>query len=105
MVGHCDGVARNGGHKAMCEVHLRASPDAGYDDGACPLEIDWRRRVVQIGVNRGERFAHRCQVARLVIDQGDHSSPLVLGSIRASRLSFAHATRSARANALNTAST
>ena len=43
--------------------------------------------------------------AGLVIDQRNHSRPLVLGSIFASRLSFATATRRARANALNTAST
>ena len=55
-------------------------------------------------------FLHRGQVAGAVVDERDHSSsiahssPFVLGSIRASRLSFAQATRSARANALNTAS-
>ena len=52
-----------------------------------------------------ERLAHRRQVAGAVVDERDHSSPFVLGSIFASRASFAQATRSARANALNTAST
>ena len=33
-----------------------------------------------------------------------YNNPFVLGSIRARRRSFAHAARSARANALNTAS-
>ena len=78
--------------------------DARHDDRGRPLEIGRRRRVVQLGANRGERLAHRRQVAGLVVDERNHSSPLVLGSMRASRLSFAQATRSARANALNTAS-
>ena len=78
--------------------------DAGHDDRGRPFEIGRRRRVVQLGANRGERLAHRRQVAGLVVDERDHSSPLVLGSIRASCLSFAQATRSARANALKTAS-
>ena len=58
------------------------------------------------GPDRGECLFDRGQIARAVIDQGDraHSSPFVLGSIRASRLSRSQATRSARANALNTAS-
>ena len=79
--------------------------DAGHDDRRRPLEIVRRRGHVQLGADRGERLAHRRQIARLVIDQRDHSSPLVLGSMRASCLSFEQATRSARANALNTAST
>ena len=47
---------------------------------------------------------------RLVVDEGNHGAPSLtavlwsIGSILASRLSFAQATRSARANALNTAS-
>ena len=54
-----------------------------------------------------EGFLHRRQISRAVVDErdGSHRSPFVLGSIRASRLSVAHATRSARANALNAAST
>ena len=38
-------------------------------------------------------LAHRGQVAGVVVDEGDHNSPFVLGSIFASCLSFAHATR------------
>ena len=63
-----------------------------------------RRRDVKLGAERRERLAHRRQVAGAVVDERDHSSPFVLGSIFASRASFAQATRSARANALNTAS-
>ena len=40
------------------------------------------------------------QIAGAVVEQRDHSRPFVLGSIFASRRSFAQATRSARANAL-----
>jgi hypothetical protein len=40
----------------------------------------------------------------LALSRLPYNSPLVLGSILASRRSFAHATRNARANALNTAS-
>ena len=79
--------------------------DAWHDDRGRAFEIGRQRRVVQLGADGGERLAHRREVAGLVVDEGNHSSPLVLGSIRASRLSLAQATRSARANALNTAST
>ena len=40
-----------------------------------------------------EGLSHRRQVAGAVVDQRDHSRPLVLGSIFARRLSFEHATR------------
>ena len=53
---------------------------------------------------RRERLADRREIAGAVVDQRDHSSPFVLGSIFASRRSFAQATRSARANALKHAS-
>ena len=61
--------------------------------------------VPELGAERRERLAHRREVARAVVDERNHSSPFVLGSIFASRASLAHATRKARANALNTAST
>ena len=51
-----------------------------------------------------ERLSYRCEVARLIVDDGDHRSPLVLGSIFARRLSLEQATRRARAKALNRAS-
>ena len=51
-----------------------------------------------------ERFFHRADVARAIIDNGDHSSPLVLGSMPANCLSREQATRRARPNALNNAS-
>ena len=63
--------------------------------------VGWRE---QLRAGRGEPLADRRQVAGAVVDERDHSSPLVLGSIRARRAIRAHATRSARANALNTAS-
>ena len=44
------------------------------------------------------------QIAGLVVDDCDHSSPFVLGSISPSCLSREQATRSARANALKSAS-
>ena len=78
--------------------------DAGHDDAAGARELLRRRGRRELGAERRQRLAHRREIARAVIDQRDHSSPFVLGSIFASRASFAHATRSARANALNTAS-
>ena len=51
-----------------------------------------------------ERLFYRRQIAGLVIDDRDHSSPFVLGSIFWSRLSREQANRSARAKALNSAS-
>ena len=46
-------------------------------------------------------FFDRGQIAGLVVHDGDHSSPFVLGNRRAIRRSRQHAARSARANALN----
>jgi len=51
-----------------------------------------------------ERFLHRIQIAGAVIQDRNHKSPLVLGSIRARRWSREQATRNARAKALNSAS-
>ena len=79
--------------------------DAGDDDPGRAWQVRRIARREQLGAAAVEPFAHRRQVARAVIDERDHSSPFVLGSIRARRRSRAHATRSARANALNTAST
>ena len=56
------------------------------------------------GPHRAERLAHRGQVAGAVVDERDHNSSLVLGSIFARRASLAHATLSARPNALKHAS-
>src|SRR6185437_6866282 len=52
-----------------------------------------------------QRLHHRCKISGLVIDDRDHSNPLVDGSILPSCLSREQATRTARANALNRAST
>src|SRR5271156_3680647 len=54
--------------------------------------------------NGSQRLYHRGQISRLVIDDRDHSRPFVLGSISPNCVSFEHATLSARANALNSAS-
>ena len=53
---------------------------------------------------RREMEGLRDHIRRLGDQRDAHSSPFVDGSIRARRLSFAQATRSARANALKTAS-
>ena len=50
-------------------------------------------------VQRRQRFADGGEIPGPVVDQRDHSSPLVLGSVRASRLSFEQATRNAPADA------
>ena len=78
--------------------------DAWHDDADRPREIVRRVGREDLGLDRGERLPHRREIPGLVVDERDHNNPFVLGSIFASRLSFAHATRSARANALNTAS-
>src|SRR5262249_15812213 len=80
--------------------------DAGHDDRAGAGEL-WRfERCEHLRANCAQRLPPRRQVAGLVVDECDRhqSSPLVDGSMRASRLSRAQATRSARANALKTAS-
>src|ERR1700733_15879815 len=66
-----------------------------------PLRIRRDRRLAPQGI---ERLHHRGQVAGFVVNDSDHSNPLVLGSISPNCLSLEHATRSARANALNSAS-
>ena len=79
--------------------------DARHDDAASPAPSSAGAAGVKSSApTRRKRLPHRRQIAGAVVDERDHSSPFVLGSICASRRSFAHATRSARANALNTAS-
>src|SRR6185369_2947194 len=99
--------AREDGFDPLRPERLRRAevPDPRNDDRAGIREIARPLGREERRPQRGERFAYRRQVAGLVVDQGDHSRPFVLGSIFASRLSFATATRSARANALKTAST
>ena len=79
--------------------------DARDDDTLDVVEIRRHAWCQHLSADRRERFAHRRQIAGAVIDQRNHRSPFVLGSVRASCLSREHATRSARPNALNTAST
>ena len=73
-----------------------------------------RRRSLRHSASFARRFGAESlqraldggDVARAVVDQGDfHSSPFVLGSTLRKRLSRETAKRSARANALNRAST
>src|SRR6185369_17516245 len=78
--------------------------DTRHDHAARLPALLRHRRHDEVGAERRQRLAHRGQIASAVINECNHSSPFVLGSIFASRASFAHATRSARANALNTAS-
>ena len=78
--------------------------DARHNDAVGAAELAGNSGCPDLCANRGQGLAHRCQVAGAVIDERDHNRPLVLGSVRARRLSFEHATRSARANALKQAS-
>ena len=88
-------------HRRRLEV-----ADARHDQPVGAGDLRRRVRREHLGAGRGQRLAHRRQVAGAIVDQRDpHNSPLVLGSIVFSCLSFEQATRSARANALNTAST
>src|SRR5262245_54683213 len=87
------------------ERSRRAEMSDARDDDAARLAKRIRSfRHEHVGADRRQRLLDGRQVSGLVIDQRDHSRPFVLGSMRASRLSFAHATRSARPNALKTAS-
>jgi len=74
----------------------------GLGAGAFYLGRLFRRH--ELGAERRQGLAHRGEIAGAVVHERDHNNPFVLGSIFASRLSFAQATRSALANALNTAS-
>src|SRR5260370_5180840 len=56
------------------------------------------------GAEMVQRLLNRMQIARSVIHDGDHRSPLVDGSMRPRRRSREEATRKARAKALNRAS-
>src|SRR5262245_32203770 len=80
--------------------------DARNDDAVTGAEIVGRGGYDHCRADRSQRLFDRCQIPCAVVDEADlhHRRPLVLGSMRASRGSLAHATRSARAKALNTAS-
>ena len=72
--------------------------DAGQNDAvraADDFRIAGDARFVSDMV---QRLLHRSEVARAIVDDGDHSRPFVLGSIFAIRRSRQQATRSARAN-------
>ena len=70
---------------------------------ACQIRRLGRRE--QLCADGGEALANGGQIAGAVVDERDHSSPFVLGQHPRQRRSRAQATRSARANALKTAST
>src|SRR5262249_55024607 len=78
--------------------------DAGHDDPARACEFTGCLGRIKGCAHGGQRFSDGGEIPRLVVDQRDHRSPFVLGSAFAIRLSFAQATRSARPNALKTAS-
>lgn len=77
---------------------------AGHDDAVGAAEFAGDRRRPHVGADRGQGLADRRQVAGAIVNQCNHSKPFVLGKVRDRRLSFEHATRSARANALKHAS-
>jgi len=83
----------------------REVADARHDHRREPRELAGCRRSRELSAERRECLTHGRQVAGAVVDKGDHSRPFVLGNIFARRASRAQATRSARPNALNTAST
>ncbi len=82
----------------------REVADAGHDDAAGVGEDCGCLGHDEVRAEERQRLLDGRQVAGAVVDQRNHSSPLVLGSILARRSSREQATRSARANALNTAS-
>ena len=83
---------------------FREVSDAGNHDGTGAGEILRFTRQGDGGSRRLQAALDRREVAGAVVDEGDHNSPFVLGSVRARRRSRAQAMRSARANALNMAS-
>ena len=91
-------------HGASSAAVAREVADARHDEPRARRALVGRRGDDEVGAERRQRLADRREIAGAVVDERDHSSPFVLGSIFASRASFAQATRSARANALNTAS-
>ena len=84
----------------------REVTDAGNDDGAArrraPSSVSTMRTSAPTAASA---LLDRREIAGAVVDERDgHSSPSSIGSMRARRRSVAHATRSARANALKMAS-
>ena len=80
--------------------HARQDQHFGVADGSRSVG------AARFGAEFLQRALHRREVAGAVIDERDfHSSPFVLGRTCFSRLSRDTANRSARANALNMAST
>ena len=90
-------------------------PTPGIDDAVGGRDLVGRRRYAHVGARCREGLPNRGQIAGAVVDEREHgaprsctlvhSSPFVDGSARPSCRSFAQATRSARPNALKTAST
>ncbi len=79
-------------------------PHARQNDLAGPRDrrrVGGDRRLVSEMV---KRFFHRGKISGLIVNDGDHSNPFVLGNRRAIRRSRQQAARNARAKALNNAS-
>ena len=79
--------------------------DARDHDAADALKLRRIRWSEELSLGGSKPLADGREIPGAVVNQRDHRSPFVLGSILAIRASRAHATRSARAKALNTAST
>ena len=62
--------------------------DARHNDAVGAAELAGNGRRPDLCADRGEGLAHRCQVAGAVIDERDHSRPLVLGSMLREALVF-----------------
>src|SRR5580692_2278130 len=77
---------------------------SGEYDLVCRREYFRLVRHHDFSAEIGKCLLHGIQIARAVIHDDDHRSPLVLGSMRPRRRSREHATRRARANALKSAS-
>src|SRR5262249_53102792 len=97
-----DGLAEAALFKEGSSLEVR---HAGKDDLVGALHSFGIVGCQSVGTNCGQCLHHGREIAGLVIDDGDHKSPFVLGSILPSCLSREQATRKARAKALKRAST
>ena len=89
----------------QCANQRGKVPDTGKQQSFCRFDRFRCRSTQRFRAEALERSLYRGDISYTIVNQREfHISPLVLGSIRASRLSFAHATRRALANALKTAS-
>src|SRR5437868_5640047 len=84
--------------KSACSLKVSNSGDNDVAGIIYHFRISRYHRVM---AKMAERFLYRGKIAGLIIDDGDHRSPLVLGSKRAICRSRQQAARSAREKALN----